>query len=87
MDLHGAELKAKKVMERVSRTLNLVRTSKSAQAETTHRQFQHRRGKRNVHDFADAHASDRVGKSVFDIQGVLLRLPLRSEEERSLARS
>ena len=75
MDLHGAELSPKKVMERVSRTLNLVRTSKPAQAETTHRQFQDRRSKLNTHDLQMHTVSERAGKSVFDMQGAILRLP------------
>ncbi len=75
MDLHGAELSPKKVMERISRTLNLVRTSKPAQAETTHRQFQDRRNKLNTHDTRMHIVSDRAGKSVFELQGAILRLP------------
>jgi len=62
-------------MERVSRTLNLVRTSKPAQAETTHRQFQDRRSKLNTHDSQMHAVSERAGKSVFDLQGAILRLP------------
>jgi hypothetical protein len=50
MDLHGAELRPKKVMERVARTLSLVRNAKPVQPETTHRQFQERRSKLNAHD-------------------------------------
>ena len=42
MDLHGAELSPKKVMEQVTRTLTLVRNSKTAEVEITHRQFQDR---------------------------------------------
>lgn len=75
MDLHGAELSPKKVMERVSRTLNLVRMSKPAQAESTHRQFQDRRSKLNTHDSQMHTVSERASKSVFDLQGSILRLP------------
>ena len=79
MDLHGAELSPKKVMERVSRTLSLVRTSKPAQAETTHRQFQDRRSKLNTHDSQMHAVSDCAGKSVFDLQGAILRLPPKAK--------
>jgi very-short-patch-repair endonuclease len=75
MDLHGAELSPKKVMERVTRTLNLVRNSKPVEAEATHRQFQDRRAKLNAHDAQMHTSSERAGKTVYEIQGALLRLP------------
>jgi very-short-patch-repair endonuclease len=74
MDLHGAELSPKKVMERVTRTLNLVRSSRPVEAETTHRQFQDRRSKLNSHDSLMHTVSERTGKSVFELQGAILRL-------------
>jgi hypothetical protein len=63
MDLHGAELRPKKVMERVTRTLNLVRNAKPVQSETTHRQFQERRSRLNAHDALMHTVCDRVGKT------------------------
>ncbi|HTF62683.1 MAG TPA: AAA domain-containing protein, partial [Edaphobacter sp.] len=74
MDLHGAELRPKKVMERVTRTLNLVRNAKPVQSETTHRQFQERRSRLNANDALMHTVCDRVGKTVYDVQGALLRL-------------
>jgi ribosomal protein S2 len=63
VDLHGAELSPKKVMERVTRTLNLVRNAKPVQSETTHRQFQERRSRLNAHDALMHTACERVGKT------------------------
>ena len=75
MDLHGAELSPKKIMERVTRTLNFVRNSRPADTEVTHRQFQDRRSKLNAHDIKMHTVSESCGKSVYDLQGALLRLP------------
>jgi hypothetical protein len=79
MDLHGAELRPKKVMERVTRTLSLVRNAKPVQSETTHRQFQERRSKLNAHDALMHTVCERVGKTIYDIQGALLRLPKEAQ--------
>lgn len=79
MDLHGAELSPKKVMERVTRTLNLVRDSKPVEAEAVHRQFGDRRSKLNAHDAQMHTVSERAGKTVCDLQGALLRLPGESK--------
>jgi hypothetical protein len=79
MDLHGAELRPKTVMERVTRTLNLVRNSKPADTEATHRQFQERRTKLNAHDALMHTMSEFAGKTVYDIQGALLRLPKEAQ--------
>ena len=75
MDLHGAELSSKKVMEGVARTLTLVRSSRPPQVETVHRQFVDRRNKLNCHDGRMHSVSDRTAMTVFDMQGALLRLP------------
>jgi very-short-patch-repair endonuclease/KaiC/GvpD/RAD55 family RecA-like ATPase len=75
MDLHGAELRPKRVMEQVARTLSLVRSAKPVEAEATHRQFQERRSRLNAHDALMHTICERAGKTVYDIQGALLRLP------------
>jgi hypothetical protein len=62
-------------MERVTRTLSLVRNAKPVPSETTHRQFQERRSKLNAHDALMHTVCERVGRAIYDIQGALLRLP------------
>jgi very-short-patch-repair endonuclease len=79
MDLHGAELRPKTVMERVTRTLNLVRNARPAEAEATHRQFQERRIKLNAHDALMHTLCERAGRTVYEIQGALLRLPKEAQ--------
>jgi primosomal protein N' len=79
MDLHGAELRPKKVMERVTRTLNLVRSAKTVQSETTHRRFEERRRRLNAHAALMHTVCERVGKTIHEIQGALLRLPKEAQ--------
>jgi len=79
MDLHGAELSPKKVMERVARTLSAVRNAPLPHAEDVHRQFVDRRSKLNGHDQKMHTMSARSGRSVYDMQGTLLRLPAEAQ--------
>ena len=66
-------------MERVTRTLSLVRNAKPVQSETTHRQFQERRSRLNAHDALMHTVCERVGKTIYEIQGALLRLPKEAQ--------
>ena len=75
IDLHGAELSSKKVMERVSETLNTVRHSKLPDCEALHRQFVERRSRLNQHDKRMHTLSPQTGMSLFDMRGRLLSLP------------
>ena len=79
IDLHGAESTPKRVMEQVTRTLNIVRQSKPVEAEVLHRQFSDRREKLNAHDQRMHAVSEQVGLSAFDLQGALLRLPTQAK--------
>ena len=79
MDLHGAELSSKKVMERVARTLAAVRNAAVPHAEDVHRQFVDRRAKLNAHDRKMHTVSARSGRTVYDMQGALLRLPAEAQ--------
>jgi len=76
MDLHGAELSSRRVMERIAHTLNTVRNAPRPHTEDVHRQFTDRRAKLNTHDQRMHTISSRSGKSVYQMQGALLRLPL-----------
>jgi hypothetical protein len=79
MDLHGAELSPKKVMERIAATLSTVRNARRPQTEDIHRQFVDRRSRLNGHDELMHTSSARSGKTVFEMQGALLRLPGQME--------
>jgi SpoU rRNA methylase family enzyme len=81
IDLHGAELSSKKVMERVAETLNVVRHSKIPECEALHRQFMERRSRLNQHDRRMHTASERTKMTLFDMQGKLLMLPAEAESE------
>ena len=75
MDLHGAELSPKKVMARIGETLSAVRNARQPATDDLHRQFVDRRSKLNAHDQRMHTVFSQSGKSVFDMQGELLRLP------------
>jgi very-short-patch-repair endonuclease len=79
MDLHGAEISPKKVMERIARTLAAVRNAPQPHAADVHRQFVDRRSKLNGHDQKMHTVSPRSGKTVYAMQGALLRLPPESQ--------
>jgi hypothetical protein len=75
IDLHGAELSSKKVMERVAETLNAVRHSKLPEFDALHSQFNDRRERLNAHDRRMHTPSPRTGQTLFQMQSVLLGLP------------
>lgn len=79
IDLHGADLAPKKVMEQVARTLNLVRDAVSPSADGTHGAFVDRRDRLNKHDERVHKIQAPAGLNVFEIQGLLLRLPSGAE--------
>jgi hypothetical protein len=79
MDLHGAELSPKQVMERVARTLSAVRNAPLPHAEDVHRQFVDRRSKLNGHDQKMHTVSPRSNRTVYEMQGMLLRLPAEAQ--------
>jgi hypothetical protein len=75
IDLHGADLAPKKVMEQVAKTLTLVRDAVSPSVDGTHGAFVDRRDRLNQHDERVHKIQAPAGLSVFEIQGLLLRLP------------
>jgi very-short-patch-repair endonuclease len=81
IDLHGAELSSKKVMERVAETLITVRRSKEPDCNELHRQFSERRSRLNQHEKRMHVVSTRTGMSLFDMQGKLLVLSAESKSE------
>jgi very-short-patch-repair endonuclease len=75
VDLHGAEQTPKKVMERIARTLNMVRDAAKPASGNIHGQFVDRRKKLNQHDAKMHTAQAPTEKTVYEMQGILLRLP------------
>lgn len=81
IDLHGAELSSKKVMEQVAETLDAVRRSRVPDSDGLHRQFSERRSRLNQHERRLHTVSTRTGMTLFDMQGKLLALPAESQSE------
>ena len=75
IDLHGADLGPKKVMETVARTLNSVRDAALPSADEVHNRFVDRRARLNQHDERMHKPHAPTGLSIYQMQGLLLRLP------------
>ena len=79
IDLHGADVSPKQVMVQVGRALDTVRASAPPPCEQVHEKLVERRGRLNRH--VDRLHSQRApaGKSVYELQGALLRLAPEAE--------
>ena len=75
IDLHGADTSPKKVMDRIAKTLQTVRNAPLPNVAELHQQFVDRRSRLNMHDQTMHKVSTRSGKSLYEMQGFLLRLP------------
>jgi very-short-patch-repair endonuclease/Cdc6-like AAA superfamily ATPase len=75
IDLHGAEQTPKKVMERIARTLSMVRDAPKPAPANIHDQFVDRRNKLNQHDTKMHTAYPPAQQTIYAMQGALLRLP------------
>jgi hypothetical protein len=73
IDLHGADLSPKRVMRQIARTLDIVRNSIPANCEEIHKQVVDRRTRLNGHVERMHKRREPTGKSVFEMQGALLR--------------
>jgi very-short-patch-repair endonuclease len=78
IDLHGADLSPKKVMQQVARTLDMVRNATPVQCEQVHTQLVDRRNRLNDHVSRLHQRREPTGKSVYEMQGRLMRLPVQS---------
>jgi very-short-patch-repair endonuclease len=76
IDLHGAEQTPKKVMEHVAKTLNMVRDAAAPAVEEIHSVFVDRRNRLNQHAERMHKAQSPTGLSIYQMQGLLLRLPV-----------
>lgn len=75
IDLHGADLAPKKVMENIARTLNLVRDAAIPAADEVHSVFVDRRSRLNQHNERMHRPHAPTGLTIYQMQGLLLRLP------------
>lgn len=74
IDLHGADLSPKKVMQQVARTLEMVRNSTPVQCEEVHSQLVDRRSRLNGHVGRVHQQREPTGQSVYQMEGRLVRL-------------
>lgn len=94
IDLHGADLSPRKVMQKVADALERVRHAVPVETEGLHKQFADRRARLNRHVDRLHTKRNPTGKSVYEMQGRLLRLGnsfrtsvrWRGEELRRLTR-
>ena len=74
IDLHGADLSAKKVMQQVAHTLEVLRSAVPVDCQQVHAQLVNRRARLNSH-VARLHCRHQpTNKSVYEMQGLVLRL-------------
>jgi len=78
IDLHGAELSPKRVMERVADTLATVRHAGLPDCAGLHQQFVERRSHLNQHVSRMHTVSPRTGMTLFQMYGKLLDLSVES---------
>ncbi len=75
LDLHGADISRREVMQRIRESLDVVRESAAVDVTEVHRRFADRRARLNEH-VARLHARRAPsGMSAYELQGRLLRLP------------
>jgi len=83
LDLHGADISRRAVMQQIAESLALVREAPSVDVAQLHRQLHDRRNRLNQY-VTELHAARAPsGLSVYRIQGRLLRLP---QEAHSVSR-
>jgi very-short-patch-repair endonuclease len=75
IDLHGADVSPRKVMEQVARTLDTIRNSTPVNGDDIHKRLQERRERLNAHVRRMHERLQPAGKSAYELQGLLLRLP------------
>lgn len=78
IDLHGADLSPKRVMEQVAGALNAVRDAIPVDCDEMHRRYVERRDRLNRHVESLHRKRMPGGLSVYELQGILLRLPAQA---------
>jgi very-short-patch-repair endonuclease len=74
IELHGADLSPKKVMQQVAHTLEVVRSSIPVNCQQVHAQLVDRRSRLNSHVARMHCRREPTKKSVYEMQGLVLRL-------------
>lgn len=74
IDLHGADVSPKRVMEQVAAALNTVRQAVPVDCDRMHQQYVERRDRLNRHVESLHRRRKPSGMSVYELQGTLLRL-------------
>jgi len=78
LDLHGADISRRRIMEEIAKSLELVRETPPVDAQNLHRHFIERRQRLNEHVHRLHTPRAPSGLSVYALQGRLLRLPGRA---------
>lgn len=78
LDLHGADVSRRRIMEDVAQSLDLVREMLPVDAQDLHRQFMERRQRLNEHVERLHTARAPSSMSVYALQGRLLHLPAKA---------
>jgi very-short-patch-repair endonuclease len=81
IDLHGADVAPKRVMEQIARTLETVRHSTPVDANGTHARLVDRRARLNAHVERIHIKRAPAGKSVYELQGLLLLLSRKADSK------
>ncbi len=74
IDLHGADVSPKRVMEQVGAALSTVRQAIPVDCDRMHQQYVERRNRLNRHVESLHRRRKPSGMSVYELQGILLRL-------------
>jgi len=74
IDLHGADMSPRRVMEQVAAALDTVRQAVPVDCDRMHQQYVERRDRLNRHVEGLHRRREPSGMSVYDLQGSLLRL-------------
>jgi hypothetical protein len=74
IDMHGADVSPRLVLEQVSKALEAVRTSTPVDCDELHRRFVERRNRLNSHVERLHRKREPGGHSVYELQGKILKL-------------
>lgn len=78
IDLHGADVSSRRVMEQVAAALTAVREASAVDCDLLHQQFVERRARLNRHVESLHRKRKPGGLSVYELQGFLLHLQTKS---------
>ena len=81
IDLHGADVSPKRVMEQVAAALNTVRQAVPVDCDRMHQQYVERRDRLNRHVESLHRRRKPSGMSVYELQGTLLRLQSEAQSD------